>query len=57
MMCAFWIVGMREVGTAPTCPDPESMQSSTAASNSAPSSSSEFTSIAALDISDDDLPF
>ena len=38
-------------------PGQENTQSSTAASNSAPSSSSEFTSIAALDISDDDLPF
>ncbi|MCR0336027.1 single-stranded DNA-binding protein [[Clostridium] innocuum] len=37
-------------------PGQENTQS-TAASNSAPSFSSEFTSTAALDISDDDLPF
>ena len=38
-------------------PGQESMQSSTDTSNSYPSFSNEFTSIAALDISDDDLPF
>ena len=38
-------------------PGQESMQNSTDTSNSYPSFSNEFTSIAALDISDDDLPF
>ena len=38
-------------------PGQESTQSITTMSNSTPSFSSEFTSTAALDISDDDLPF
>ena len=38
-------------------PGQESTQSITTTSNSTPSFSSEFTSTAALDISDDDLPF
>lgn len=38
-------------------PGQESTQSITTTSNSTPSVSSEFTSTAALDISDDDLPF
>lgn len=45
-------------GTSSTyVPGQESVQSSTDTSNNYPSFSNEFTSTAALDISDDDLPF
>ena len=56
-MCAFWTAGMQEVRISAYVPGQESTQSSTTMSNSYPSFSSEFTSTAALDISDDDLPF